>query len=98
MNEASDRGRTRPQEEARCKYPLHVEAVNQPSGENLARGVGPEESGEQYAELRSRDAKLVFDEGRRDRKIAAVDVVNEDGKKQQHKHAREGRREPRIFS
>jgi hypothetical protein len=82
----------------RRKHPFHIEAIHQPAGKNLAAGVRPKESREQNAELRGRDAELVLDQGRRDREIAAIDVIDEDGKEKQNQHPRESRRQPRIVT
>src|ERR1700693_4953679 len=91
MDQSGDGGRARPQEEARREHPLHIETVNQPAGKKLAAGVGPEERREQDAELRRRDPEFILEQRSRNRKVAAIDVVDEDGEEEQHQHAREGR-------
>ena len=77
MEQSGSGGRGRPHEEADGEYPLHVEAVHQPSGRNLHTAVGPKKCREQRAQLQIRDAEFVFDQVGRDGEIAAVDVVDE---------------------
>jgi hypothetical protein len=98
VNQSGDGRRARPQEKTRRKHAFHIEAIHQPAGKNLARGIRPEECRKQKAKLRRRDPKFVFDQGRRDREIAAIDVIDEDGKEKQNQHPRETRRQPRIVT
>ena len=74
-------------EESSGKDPLHVEAIDQPAGWNLHQGVNPEECGQQSAQLKIRDMDFVLDQFGGDRKVAAVDVVDEDGESQQEEDA-----------
>jgi hypothetical protein len=69
--------------------PIYVEAVNEPAGDDLERGVGVEKSGEQDAELRGGKGEIVFYQGCGYRKSAAVDVVDEYGEAEEGGDARE---------
>src|SRR5207245_362346 len=42
VNLTGEGGRTRPHEESRCKNPLHIVVIDQPSREELAAGICPE--------------------------------------------------------
>ena len=82
----------RPEEESHRENPVHVKAIHQPAGQDLARGVGPKERGKQYPQLRRRDSQFIFEQRRRNGEIPAIDVVDGDGENQQDYHASQGAR------
>src|SRR5260370_18936753 len=89
-----------PQENSEREDPVNWKTVDQPAGDDLEDGVGPEEGGEENAELGIGKAELVFDMRSGDGEISAVDVVDEDGEGQEDGEAgklrrEEGRREER---
>ena len=97
MQQAGHGGCDRPQEKACGKHPLHVEAIDQPSGGHLHQSVGPEKGCQQSAELRSEMRNSSFSRGG-DREIAAIDVVDKDRKAKQEKHAVHPRSAWRLLS
>ena len=94
MNQARGRRSRAPQKKSAGDHPVHVEAVHQPAGDDLEERIGPEEGGKQQPELRIGDLQLSFEQRRRNGKIAAVDVIDKDGKRKQDQHERERAREP----
>jgi hypothetical protein len=70
-----------PNPEAKHKKPkrqdhIDVEAIDQPTDRDLQRHVRPEKAGEQDAELGRGQVPLYLQNGRGERKIAPVRVVN----------------------
>jgi len=72
--------------------PVHVKAIHQPAGEDLARGVGQKKEDRGF-QLRRRDSQFIFEQRRRNREIPAIDVVDGDGENQQDYHASQGARD-----
>jgi hypothetical protein len=62
---------------------LDVEAIANPTAHGEHNGIGPEESGDENAELRIREAELVFEQRCGDSEVSAVDVVDQDGNSEQ---------------
>src|ERR1700730_3115235 len=89
VREAGADGGGGPEENSQRDQPIYVEAVNEPAGDDLERGVGVEKSGEQDAELRGGKGEIVFYQGCGYRKSAAVDVVDEYGEAEECGDARE---------
>ena len=82
-----------PDEVAESVDPNNVIAVDQPAGDHLKTGVGPEESGEKPSELRRIEMQLVFQSNPCHRQVSAVDVIDGDRDDQQSQrhpfHARD---------
>ena len=56
----------------------------------MHEGISPEKGGEESAEFGGGDGELVFQEGGGDGEIAAIDVVDEDGEREQDEDDPEG--------
>ncbi len=68
-----------PEEKSCGEDAVDVEAVDQPSDDELHGGVGVEEGAEEDSELGGGDVEFVLEGAGDDGEIAAVDVVDEDG-------------------
>ncbi len=83
VNESGCGGGERPNDEPGRQHPVHVVAINNPAAEDLDGGVGPEERGEENAKLEGGNMQFVFQQRRRNRKITAVDIVDQNGEEEQ---------------
>lgn len=86
-----------PDEEADGENPAYVEAIHEKADGDLKGGVGDEKRREQIAELLCRKAELGLDQRCGDREIAAVHIVDEDGKGKKDERKTQGRGEARVF-
>jgi len=86
---AGDGGSQRPDKESDDENARRIETVHHPTDDQLHGGVGGKKGGEEDAKLRRRELKFVFEQRRGHRKIAAVDVVNEDADAEQDERWRE---------
>ena len=68
-----------PKREASGEDEIDIEAIDQPTGDELGAGVGPKKSGEKEAEASGGKGEFALKQRRGDGEIAAVDVVDEDG-------------------
>src|SRR5882672_5946414 len=68
-----------PEQEGARENPVDVEAIDYPAIEEMQAGIGPEKRGKQKTQLRGRYAQLVPQHRSGDGKIAAIDVIDEDG-------------------
>ena len=74
-----------PEEKSCGEDAVDIEAVHQPSDDELHGGVGVEEGGEKNSELGGGDVEFVLEGAGGDGQIAAVDVVDEDGEDEEDK-------------
>ena len=64
-----------------------ISPLGEPPSEQLGRRIAPEEGGQQHAELRIRERKLVTNKRSGGREIAAVHVIYECSDREQHDDA-----------
>src|SRR6266478_2481549 len=93
-DEAGSKRGGRPQQNSKREDPVDRETVDQPPGDDLEDRVGPEEGGEEDSELEMGKTELVFDMWSSDGEVTAIDVVDEDGKREEDGEARKLRSEP----
>src|SRR6266566_4675414 len=83
VNESGCGGGGRPEDERGRQHPVHVVAINNPAADDLGGAVGPEESGEEKAKLGGGNMQFVFQQRRCNRKINAVDIVDQNREEEQ---------------
>jgi len=79
--------------EPRRENPVHVKAIHQPAGEDLARGVGPKERGQQDSSCDAEIPNSSLEPAGAAIESSAIDVVDGDGENQQDYHASQGARD-----
>src|ERR1035438_8229037 len=89
MHQARRGGRGRPEKESAGEYPGDGPTVHQPACPGVQTRVGPEKRGEQNAQLRGGNAKLVFQHGSGDGEIPAIHVIDKDRKCEQEENQQE---------
>ena len=95
VGEAGEGGSDGPEREAGGEDEVDVEPIDEPAGEKLGAGVGPEEGGEEEAEAGGGEAELVLEKGSRDGEITAVDIVDEDRESEKNEGDEEAGRNSR---
>ena len=83
VRQADQHGGAGPHREPDGKDAVRAVALGQPAGRKLQQRIGPEERGEQHPELRGGQPQLALDEGRGGGHRAAIDVVDEEGRRQE---------------
>jgi hypothetical protein len=81
--ESGEDGGGRPCEESGGEYSVGAEAIDEPADGDLEEDVGPEEGGEENAELRGGEAPFFAEERGGEGEVTSVDVVDEDCDDQQ---------------
>ena len=76
---AGEGGGDGPKREASGEDEIDIEAIDQPTGDELGAGVGPKKSGEKEAEASGGKGEFALKQRRGDGEIATVDVIDEDG-------------------
>ncbi|MNQ14557.1 hypothetical protein D3C85_275110 [compost metagenome] len=74
----------RPQQQRDAVKNARRHAIDQPAAGDLHRGVSPAERGENQTDVNRIDAQLTGQRRRSNRQVAAVEVVDDHGDKQQH--------------
>ena len=84
MGDAERHRRHRPYDESDHEDPARAESLGDPPDRDLNQRVGPEERGQQQAELARRQVRLRLNPVGRRRQQAAVHVIDEQNGGQQH--------------
>ena len=85
VDDAGEGGGDGPKREASGEDEIDIEAIDQPTGDELGAGVGPKKGGEKKAEAGGGDGEFALKQRRGDGEIATVDVVDEDGEAEEDK-------------
>ncbi len=87
---AGQHRRQRPHQKAKRHHAVRAPAIDEEAHDKLQRRVGPEERREQNAELRCVRAPFNLQQGRSQREIAAIHIIDKQRNDQQNQRRRKG--------